>query len=130
MRPARVIALLGAAYAVAGCGASAGDQVQAKLQQFAHAVAARDAPTLCDQVLAPTLVDRLTAAGLTCHQAMETFLASVSDPTMSVSEVHVRGATASAVVLTDARGQPAAIESVNLVDTKRGWRLTSLASPR
>jgi hypothetical protein len=130
MRHARVIVLLGAAYAVAGCGASAGEQVQAKLQQFAHAVAAKDAPTLCGEVLAPSLVNRLTAAGLTCNRAMETFLASVSDPTMSVSKVQVKGSSASALVQTDARGQPAAIESVNLVSTMHGWRLTSLASPR
>jgi hypothetical protein len=130
MRTPRAIVLLGAAYALAGCGATSGDQVQAKLQQFAHAVAAKDAPTLCRQVLAPSLVNRLEAAGLSCHQAMETFLASVSDPTMSVSKVHVKGSTATAVVLTGARGQPAAIESVNLVNTDNGWRLTSLASPR
>jgi hypothetical protein len=130
MRRVRLIVLLGAAYAVTGCGATANEEVQAKLQQFAHAVAARDPTTLCRQVLAPTLVNRLTAAGLTCHQAMETFLASVTDPTMSVSKVHVTASTATAVVLTGARGQPAAIESVNLVNTAHGWRLTSLASPR
>jgi hypothetical protein len=129
MRPVRAIALLGAAYALAGCGASAGDEVQAKLQQFAHAVAGRDATTLCRQVLAPGLVAHLTAAGLSCDQAMETFFESVTDPTMSVSKVHVTGASASAVVLTGARGQPAALEPVQLSDTTHGWRLTSLASP-
>ncbi|HEY5429873.1 MAG TPA: hypothetical protein VIK04_12205 [Solirubrobacteraceae bacterium] len=130
MRPGRALALIGIAYAVAGCGASAAEQVQAKLQQFAHAVAAKDAPTLCRQVLAPALVNRLEGAGITCNQAMETFLSSVTDPTMSVSKVHVKGSSASAVVLTDARGQPAAIESINLTSTTKGWRLTSLASPR
>jgi hypothetical protein len=130
MRPARAIGVLGAAYALAGCGASAGDQVQAKLQQFAHAVAARDAGTLCHEVLAPGLVAHLTAAGLTCDRAMETFFASVTDPTMSVSKIRVNGSSASAVVLTAAQGQPAAREGVQLTDTKNGWRLTSLASPR
>lgn len=130
MRPARALALLGAAYALTGCGASAGDEVQAKLQQFAHAVANRDAPTLCRQVLSPVLVGRLVAAGLTCNQAMKTFFDSVTDPTMSVSKVHVNGAAASAMVLTGADGQPAALESVQLADTRNGWRLTSLAAPR
>jgi hypothetical protein len=130
MRPGRAIVLLGTAYALAGCGASASEQVQAKLQQFAHAVAAKDAPTLCREVLAPDLVDRLAAAGLTCHQAMETFLASVNDPTMSVAKVHITGSSASAIVRTAAHGQPAATESVNLTETKKGWRLSSLASPR
>jgi hypothetical protein len=130
MRPARAIVLLGAAYALAGCGASANDEVQAKLQQFAHAVAGRDAATLCRQVLAPGLVGHLTAAGLTCDRAMETFFDSVTDPTMSVSKIEVKGASATAEVLTGARGQPEAREGVQLSDTKHGWRLTWLASPR
>jgi hypothetical protein len=130
MRPASAVALLGVAYALAGCGASTSDQVQAKLQQFAHAVSNRDVTTLCRQVLAPALVEHLTAAGLSCEQAMRTFVDSVADPTLSVSKVHVKGAAASAVVLTGARGQQASLESVQLARTKAGWRLESLASPR
>ena len=130
MRHARGLALLGVAGALAGCGTSANQQVQAKLQQFSAAVASRDAPAICRQVLAPALVQHFTAAGLDCQQAMQTYFASVSHPTLSVSKVSVHGATASAVVLAGARGQPAAVESVQLIDTKRGWRLQSLATPR
>ena len=130
MRPARAIALLGAAYALVGCGSGQGDQVQAKLQQFAHAVADRDTRTLCRQVLAPTLITHLTVVGLTCPQAMSTFVSGVQDPTLRVSAVKVTGRSASAVVLTAARGQSPARETVALVQTARGWRLTSLASPR
>jgi hypothetical protein len=130
MRPGRWIVLLGVAYALAGCGASPSDQVQAKLQQFAHAVATRDAGTLCTQVLAPDLVGHITAAGLTCRQAMRLFVNSVTDPTLNVSKVHIKGSTASAVVLARAKGQPASVESVQLTETRTGWRLTSLASPR
>lgn len=130
MRPARVIVCLGAAYALAGCGASASDQVQAKLQQFAHAVAARDPATLCRQVLAPALVKHLTAAGLSCEGAMQTFVQSVTDPTLSVSSVTVNGSSASAVVVTGARGQWASWGPLHLVNTKDGWRLTSLAPQR
>jgi hypothetical protein len=130
MRPARAIVLLGAAYAVAGCGASASDEVQAKLQQFAHAVAARNPATLCHQILAPELVGRLTAAGLSCEGAMRTFVDSVSDPMLTVSKVTVDGSSASAVVVAGARGQPTSRETVRLSNTPHGWRLTSLASPR
>ena len=91
MRPGYALAVLGAAYALSGCGASASDQVQAKLEQFAHAVAARDTSTLCSQVLAPDLVGHLNAAGLSCEQAMKTFVQSVCDPRLSVSKVHVKG---------------------------------------
>jgi ketosteroid isomerase-like protein len=114
---------------LSGCGATASDQIQAKLQQFAHAVAARDTGTLCSQVLAPDLVGHLNAAGLSCRQAMATFVNSVTDPSLSVSKVHVKGSSASAVVLARAKGQQASVESVQLTNTKPGWRLTSLASP-
>jgi Holliday junction resolvasome RuvABC endonuclease subunit len=130
MRPARAIALLGAAYVIVGCGASAKDQVQAKVEQFAHATASRDYGTLCSQVLAPDLVQHLTDAGLTCHQAMKVFVQSVQNPTLSVSKVSVKGQTASAIVLASATGQKAALESIELIETKHGWRLESLASPQ
>jgi hypothetical protein len=130
MRHARGLALLGVAGALAGCGASPNQQVQAKLQEFAHAVATRDAAAICRRVLAPGLVQHFTAAGLDCGQAMRTYFESVSDPTLSVSKISVHGSTASAVVLAGARGQPAAVESVQLTDTKNGWRLQSLATPR
>jgi hypothetical protein len=130
MRPGHALALLGVAYALSGCGASSSDQVQAKLEQFAHAVAARDTTTLCGQVLAPDLVGHLNAAGLSCEQAMRAFVQSVSDPRLSVSKVHVKGGSASAMVLARAKGQPSSLEAVQLTNTKDGWRLASLASPR
>ncbi len=122
--------VLGSAWALGGCGASPREEVQAKVQQFAHATAAKDYATLCSQVLAPQLVTRLTDAGLSCPQAMKIFVSSVQNPTLSVSRVTVKGATASAVVLAGATGQPAALESIELTLTRRGWRLASLASPQ
>jgi hypothetical protein len=129
MRPARVLVLLGAAYALTGCGASARDEVQAKVEQFAQAVAGREPGTLCQQVLSPALVDHLTAAGISCRVAMTTFVDSVDGPTLSIAKITVKGKTASAVVLTGARGQSASLESLQLIETARGWRLDSLASP-
>ena len=61
---------------------------------------------------------------------MQTFVQSVADPTLSVSKVTVSGKTASAVVLSGARGQTPSLEKVRLVQTPHGWRLTSLAAPR
>ena len=122
--------LLGAAYVLVACGASAKDQVQAKVEQFAHATASRDYATLCNQVLAPDLVQHLTNAGVSCEQAMKVFAQSVQNPTLSVSKVRVNGKTASAIVLASATGQKAAVESIELIQTKHGWRLESLASPQ
>ena len=130
MRPGRGIALLCSAYVLAGCGASAHQQVEAKVQEFARATANRNYAALCSDVLAPALVAHLMAAGLSCEQAMRVFVSSVQNPSINVSKVTVHGSSASAVVLASATGQRAAIESIELIDTKHGWRLASLASPR
>jgi hypothetical protein len=130
MRPGRGIALLCSAYVLAGCGATAHQQVEAKVQEFARATANRNYAALCNDVLASALVAHLTAAGLSCEQAMRVFVSSVQNPSISVSKVTVHGSSASAVVLASATGQPAAIESIELIDTNHGWRLASLASPR
>jgi ketosteroid isomerase-like protein len=113
-----------------GCGVSAKDEVQAKVEQFARATASKDVQRLCTQVLAPALVSRLTAAGISCDQAMKIFVQSVSDPTISVTKITVNGSRASAVVLAGATGQTAALERIALIQTAKGWRLASLASPR
>jgi hypothetical protein len=126
----RAVAFLGIAYALAGCGSSPADAVDAKVRQFAHAVATRNAVTLCDQVLAPALVNRLTDAGISCPQAMKTFVESVQEPTLSVGKVTVSGGSASAVVSTGAKGQQASRGTLQLTRTKAGWRLVSLVSPR
>ncbi len=122
--------LLGAAYALSGCGATPHDEVQAKVQQFAHATAAGDYRSLCQQVLAPSLIQRLGGANLTCDQAMRVFVHSVQNPTLSIAKITVAGQRASAVVLAAATGQQASLTTIELVNTKNGWRLTSLASPR
>ena len=126
---AGVVSVL-AACLVAGCGATQQQAVQAKLTQFVHAVAARDSRTLCDEVLAPSLVGRLKALGLGCEQAMGVFTRGVQDPTLSIAKVTVRGGTATAVVLSGARGQASVVEAVKLIDTHAGWRVSSLAAPR
>jgi hypothetical protein len=113
-----------------GCGTSPRAEVQAKVEQFAHATANRDYGALCDQVLAPTLVQRLTDAGVSCRQAMKLFVQSVENPTLSVHRITVKGQSASATVLTSATGQRATVESIQLVNTKHGWRLASLVSPQ
>ena len=53
MRVGCAFALVGCALALAGCGTSPRQQVEAKVQQFAHATASKDYAALCDDVLAP-----------------------------------------------------------------------------
>jgi hypothetical protein len=117
-----------AAFALAGCGATTSDQVKAKVQQFAHAVAARDGATLCHAVLAPNLLEHIAAAGLPCPKAMETFFGSVSNPTLSIGRVEIKGKTAEAITLSTAHGQLGALSAIELVDTSGGWRISGLGT--
>ena len=123
-----MVLLAVAACALAGCGTSANQQVRAKVEQFAHAVAAKDAGTICGQVLATTLLERFAQVGLPCPRAMQTFFASVHDPTLAVGNVAVKGRLAQAIILTGARGQEKSLDSLELVDTSAGWRIYGLGA--
>jgi hypothetical protein len=115
------------ALGLAGCGSSDSDQVHAKMEEFVHAVSARDAKFVCEQVLAPSLVARFTQEGLTCERGIQIFLASVRDPTLSVGRITVNRNAASALVLTGARCQKLALANLFLVKTPGGWRISSEA---
>jgi uncharacterized protein YceK len=129
-RSGLLVVIVVAACALGGCGASTSDQVKAKVQQFAQAVATRDAATLCNQVLAPNLLEHFTIIGLPCVRAMDKiFLPTVHNPTLAVGRVVVKGRTAEVLTLSGAHGQIGALSAVELVDTSNGWRVSGLGSP-
>ncbi len=111
------------ALAVSGCGSSDSPQVRAKVEQFVHAVGARDATTVCEQVLAPSLTNRFAVQGLSCQEGMRVFLASVQDPTLSIGRLTVGKRQASALVLAGAHCQQTAVAQLHLVKTSAGWRI-------
>jgi hypothetical protein len=115
-----------AACALSACGATSRAEVEAKLQQFVSGTAAGDDQTLCKAVLAQSLITRIASTGHTCQQAMQIFLQSVPDPTLSVGKVTVHGQNATALTLTTARGQRSTVASVQLVQTSNGWRVSAL----
>jgi hypothetical protein len=130
MRPATGILLACAlAWALAGCGTSAKDQVRAKVEQLGTATAHQDYKTICDEVLAPQLLARLASTHLTCVQAIQIALGSVQNPTLSIGRIDVTGKTASAITLTTARNEQASVDAIDLIDTPHGWRVSSLGSP-
>jgi non-ribosomal peptide synthetase component F len=113
----------------AGCGSSPTQQVRVKVQQFAVAVAHRDAKTICMQVFAPSLVKRFASAGLSCERGLQIFFSGVRHPTLAVGRVQVHGARASAMTLSGASGQTASLRPVELVKTSDGWRIAALGAP-
>jgi hypothetical protein len=132
-----MVMLAVAACALGGCGQSTSQQVQAKVQQFATAVKAHDAGTLCGQVLAPALLAHFTDIGLPCVKAMRVFLQTVHDPSLAVGRVIVSETrqpdgrtrqTAEAITLSTAKGQIGALSAVELVNTSNGWRVSGLGT--
>jgi hypothetical protein len=115
--------------ALAGCGQSAHDAVQSKVQQFVQATAAHDYRTLCTQVLGPALLGRLKASGIPCEQAMAIALGRVHEPLLSIGRITVDGDRAQAITLSGAAGQRGAFETIDLVNTSDGWRISSLSTP-
>jgi hypothetical protein len=116
------------ALAVSGCGSDQ-DQISDKVHQLAKAVGAHDYRTICDQVLAPSLLNRLVGNGIPCAQALQLALQGVQQPVISIGKITVHGSTAAAITLTVARGQQASLATIDLVKTSGGWRIASLGSP-
>ena len=122
-------ALLAVTLALGGCGASASDQVRAEVEQLAQATAAHDYGTICNQILAPSLVAHLVSNGIPCPEALRLALGDVRGPVVSVGRVIIRGSRAWAITLSSAHGQTAELVAIELRRTEQGWRITSLASP-
>jgi hypothetical protein len=131
MRPwgASGVAVGAACVLAAGCGSSPTQQVRAKVQQFAVAVAHRDAKTICTEVFAPSLVKRFASAGLSCRRGLEIFFSGVQHPTLAVGSVAVHGSRASVMTLSGASGQIASLRPVVLLKTSGGWRIAALGAP-
>jgi hypothetical protein len=116
------------ALALAACGASQTSLVRGKVEQFAKATASRDYRTICDQVLAPSLLLHLTSNRIDCQQALTVALGAVRDPTLTVAGVTVTGSRAAVIAFTGAAGQPSSLSTIELTKTSAGWRIDSLGS--
>ena len=128
MRSAGLAMTVSAALLLSGCG-SVRDQIQSKVQEFAQAASAHDYPTICNDVLAPSLVSHLVRNEISCEAAMRVSLAAVRDPVISIGRIIIDGKRATVITLTVARGQQASLAAIELVETSDGWRISSLGSP-
>jgi hypothetical protein len=127
----RPLLLVAAVAALAGCGSSgpSDDELVARtVASFGRATAAGDYRTLCDRLLAPTLVDKVEQIGLPCTEAMSTALGEVKNPSLTVGKVTVRGDTASADIRTSASGQAPSRDTLELRRVDGTWRIASLGS--
>ena len=130
LRPVRpcFVAVLLVAASLSGCGGGPSDtqQVQAAVEAFGRATAAKDYQGLCDRVLSPDLVQEVEQAGLPCEVALRQGLGDVQAPTLTIGRIEVAGDKATAEVNSAAQGQPPSRDTLQLERVGDSWRIASL----
>ena len=122
------VAIVGAVLALRP-GPNDGEEVGKTLESYAAATRDKDYQTICDDLYAKDLVDRVRAAGLPCEVALRTGLEDRQNPQLEVLGVEVNGDQALARVRSTAVGEAAATDLVRLVKEDGGWRVASLSEP-
>jgi hypothetical protein len=124
--------LVALAATLAGCGGGGGpteEQLVARtVSSFGRATAAKDYRTLCDRILAPSLVGKVEAIGLPCEEALQKSLGAVKDPRLTIGAIKVTGDRATAEIRTSATGQAPSSDVLRLERVRGDWRISSLGS--
>jgi hypothetical protein len=138
MRPLlRSLPLLVAA-AIAGCGqapSSAGDfkgaekSVADTIEQLQTAAQSRKPEDICSEVLARTLVDKLKTSGNACVDEMDKIVSDADDYELTVTDVTITGATATAKVKARRGDNDNAVTTFSLALEDKKWRLTNFGGP-
>ena len=116
---------------IAGCGdqgPAPEEQVRSAVAEFGRATAAKDYQTLCDDLLAPSLVDDVESVGLPCEVAMREGLEKVRDPRLTVGRVQVNGSRATAEISTSAAGEEPSRDTLRLENVNGTWKISSLGT--
>lgn len=122
------VAIVGAVLALRP-GPNDSEAVSETLDSYAAATRDKDYQTICDDLYAKDLIDRVRAAGLPCEVALRTGLGDRRNPRLEVLGVEVNGEQALARVRSTAGGEPTSTDLVRLVKEDGGWRIASLSEP-
>jgi hypothetical protein len=110
-------------------GPDADKEVRATLDRYAQATRDKDYQTLCDDLYASDLIDRIRSAGLPCEVALRTGLQDRRNPQLKVLGVEVSGDQALVRTRTTAVGEPPSVDTIRLVRQRGDWRVASLSVP-
>ena len=104
------------------------EQVRSTVTEFGRATAAKDYQRLCDQLLAPSLVEDVESIGLPCEVALRQGLGRVREPRLTIGRIQVKDDTASAEVRTAAAGEEPSKDTLELVNLDGEWKISSLGT--
>jgi Flp pilus assembly protein TadD len=128
----RPLLLVAVAATLAGCGGASGPSdeqlVTRAVSSFGRATAAKDYRALCDEILAPSLVEKVVQIGLPCEQALQKALGNVKDPRLTIGKITVTGDRATAEIRTSASGQSPSQDVLEMERVGGVWRVASLGS--
>lgn len=128
LRPVRRLSVALLSLVLAACGGGSDpEQVRETVEAFASASQAKDYQRICDELLAPKLVEEVESVGLPCEAALKQGLGSVESPQLTIGQIDVRGDDATAEVRTSARGEPPSSDVLKLVRAGDSWRIASLS---
>ena len=131
LRRVRYLATALALLVLVGCGEDAPapeQQVRSTVAEFGRATAAKDYRTLCDRLLAPSLIEEVESIGLPCEEALRRGLGRVRDPRLTIGRVEVRDDQASVQIRTSAAGEEPSEDTLELVNVDGTWKISSLGT--
>jgi Putative lumazine-binding len=131
LRAVRFLAPAVALLVLVGCGEGGPtpeEQVRSTVTAFGRATAAKDYQTLCDRLLAPSLVEDVESIGLPCEVALRQGLGAVREPRLTIGRIEVKDDTASAEVRTAAAGEEPSKDTLELVNLDGEWKISSLGT--
>jgi len=101
-------------------------RVRTVVTRFGEASARKDYQVICDELLAPSLVEAVVQYGLPCELALQRALGKVKNPEITLGVVTVHGDRASARVTTAAQGQFPSSDTLRLRRANDEWRIAAL----
>ncbi len=109
-----------------GNDATPEERVRAVVTRFGAASAKKDYQVICDELLAPTLVEAVVQYGLPCELALQRALGTVKNPEITLGTVAVKGERATVRVTTAAAGQFPSSDTLSLRLVNDEWRIAAL----
>ncbi len=133
----RTILLVLAAFVLASCGAAPRDsaedfsgaegEVAAAVEGLEDAARANDPQRVCTKLLSDALLTALKEQGTNCTTAVKEAFRDASSKDLTVEEVTISGAKATAKV-TSGSGSKAKSDTLELEKVGANWRIGSLTS--
>jgi hypothetical protein len=137
MRIARLLPLLLALAALAGCGPAPASSNKFKgtekdvaqtIEDLQADAQSRKQSAICSDVLSRALADKIKSSGSDCAGEMEKITGDADDFELEVKDVTVTGNSATAKVKARRGGDKNAITTYTLVREGSSWRLNDLGS--